>query len=73
VRACVYCASNWINLLFVESSFDKAAELFQTAVDLAQVTQSSQRAWATTYLNLGTCYRKLKSVKGLVVFRMDIV
>lgn len=39
--------------------------MFEAAVTLAQVTQSSQRAWATTYLNLGTCYRKLKSVSFL--------
>ena len=41
-------------------SFDSAARLFQSALDLAQVTQTSQKAWATTYLNLGTCHRKLK-------------
>ncbi|KAF8905026.1 hypothetical protein CPB84DRAFT_1676979 [Gymnopilus junonius] len=46
-------AYNWGNL-------EKAAQLFQAALDLAQVTQTSQKAWATTYLNLGTCYRKLK-------------
>ncbi|KJA22947.1 hypothetical protein HYPSUDRAFT_77168 [Hypholoma sublateritium FD-334 SS-4] len=40
--------------------FDSAARLFQSALDLAQVTQTSQKAWATTYLNLGTCHRKLK-------------
>lgn len=41
-------------------SFTRAAELFQTAIELAQVTQGPQKAWAMTYINLGTCYRKLK-------------
>ena len=59
------------NCRFSRSSFDKAAKLFQAAVDLAQVTQSSQRAWATTYLNLGTCYRKLKSVSASALCVLD--
>jgi anaphase-promoting complex subunit 6 len=42
------------------TSYLRAASLFQAALDLAQVTQSSQKPWATTYLNLGTCFRKLK-------------
>ena len=42
------------------SSFERAAALFQESLNLAQVTQSSQKSWSTTYLNLGTCYRKLK-------------
>lgn len=42
--------------------FERAAEFFQHALSLAQVTQSSESAWATTYVNLGTCYRKLKYV-----------
>jgi anaphase-promoting complex subunit 6 len=33
--------------------------MFTRALELAQVTQTSQISWATTYLNLGTCYRKL--------------
>jgi len=37
--------------------------LFQDALDLAQVTQSSQKGWATTYINLGTCYRKLQKLE----------
>ncbi|KAF5327302.1 hypothetical protein D9619_004328 [Psilocybe cf. subviscida] len=47
-------------MAYNHEEYDKAAELFQKALDLAQVTQSSQKAWATTYLNLGTCCRKLK-------------
>lgn len=41
-------------------SYQKATDLFRLALELAQVTQSSQMSWATTYLNLGTSYRKLK-------------
>jgi hypothetical protein len=42
--------------------YERAATLFQESLDLAQVTQSSQKSWSTTYLNLGTCFRKMKSV-----------
>ena len=42
--------------------YERAAESFQHALNLAQVTQSSEAAWATTYVNLGTCYRKLEYV-----------
>ncbi|KAJ3510333.1 hypothetical protein NLJ89_g4730 [Agrocybe chaxingu] len=47
-------------MAYNHGDFEKAAKMFQTALDLAQVTQTSQKAWATTYLNLGTAYRKLK-------------
>lgn len=50
------------SLIYLRISYGKAAKLFQSAVDLAQLTQSSQKAWATAYLNLGTCHRKLKFV-----------
>ncbi|KAF8962716.1 hypothetical protein BDZ97DRAFT_1662459 [Flammula alnicola] len=50
-------------MAYNHGDFQKAARLFQSALDLAQVTQSSQKAWATTYLNLGTCYRKLKRLE----------
>jgi len=43
-------------------SYQAAADLFQEAIDRAQVTQSSQQTWAITYMNLGTCFRKLKYV-----------
>ncbi|KAG6833379.1 hypothetical protein H0H87_007996 [Tephrocybe sp. NHM501043] len=46
-------------MAFNHGNFLGAMELFRKALDLAQVTQSSQKAWSTTYLNLGTCYRKL--------------
>jgi len=36
--------------------------MFQEALAVAEVTQTSQKAWSTTYINLGTCYRKLKYV-----------
>ncbi len=42
--------------------YEKAAELFQLSINLAQVTQCSEIAWATLYVNLGTCFRTLKSV-----------
>ncbi|KAJ7650412.1 cell division control protein 16, partial [Roridomyces roridus] len=47
-------------MAFNRGDYTKAYGLFQQALDLAQVTQSSQKTWATTYLNLGTCLRKLK-------------
>ncbi|KAJ7599294.1 hypothetical protein C8J56DRAFT_916352 [Mycena floridula] len=47
-------------MAYNHGDFSAAAELFQEAIKLADVTQSSQKSWATTYLNLGTCYRKLK-------------
>ncbi|KAH0585019.1 hypothetical protein H2248_008288 [Termitomyces sp. 'cryptogamus'] len=50
-------------MAYNHGEFQRAADLFLKALDLAKVTQSSQKAWATTYLNLGTCYRKLKRLK----------
>ncbi|KZP25131.1 TPR-like protein [Athelia psychrophila] len=47
-------------MAFNHAEYDRATALFHEALDLAQVTQSSQKSWTTTYLNLGTCYRKLK-------------
>ncbi|KAG6849727.1 hypothetical protein H0H93_005930 [Arthromyces matolae] len=46
-------------MAYNHGEYQRASELFLKALELAQVTQSSQKAWATTYLNLGTCYRKL--------------
>jgi anaphase-promoting complex subunit 6 len=54
--------SYWMHYESNEDSYDHAASLFQQSLELAQVTQSSQKSWSTTYLNLGTCYRKLKLV-----------
>ena len=39
--------------------YDDAVEMFRSALDIAQVTQTSQASWATTWLNLGTSLRKL--------------
>lgn len=50
--------SRWLIVYFF--SYERAAALFQESLNLAQVTQGSQKSWSTTYLNLGTCYRKLK-------------
>jgi tetratricopeptide (TPR) repeat protein len=36
-----------------------AADKFRSALEIAQVTQTSQASWATTWLNLGTSLRKL--------------
>jgi anaphase-promoting complex subunit 6 len=36
-----------------------AADMFRSALEIAQVTQTSQASWATTWLNLGTSLRKL--------------
>ncbi|EEB92904.1 hypothetical protein MPER_08514, partial [Moniliophthora perniciosa FA553] len=36
--------------------YTDAAELFEKALSLAEVTQSSQHSWTTTYVNLGTRY-----------------
>ena len=33
--------------------------MFKSALEIAQVTQTSQGSWATTWLNLGTSLRKL--------------
>jgi anaphase-promoting complex subunit 6 len=33
--------------------------MFRSALEIAQVTQTSQASWATTWLNLGTSLRKL--------------
>ncbi|KIK68891.1 hypothetical protein GYMLUDRAFT_153334 [Collybiopsis luxurians FD-317 M1] len=47
-------------MAYNSGNYEEAANLFQRALDLAEVTQSSQHSWTTTYVNLGTCYRKLK-------------
>ncbi|EKM78129.1 hypothetical protein AGABI1DRAFT_61147 [Agaricus bisporus var. burnettii JB137-S8] len=46
-------------MAYNHGEYGKAATLFQEALELAQVTQSSKRSWATTYINLGTSYRRL--------------
>ncbi|KAF9007618.1 TPR-like protein [Cyathus striatus] len=46
-------------MAFNHGDFKRASALFKEALDLAGVTQSSQKSWATTFINLGTCYRKL--------------
>ena len=43
------------------ASVGLAASLFERALQLAKIVQTSKRAWANTYLNLGTAYRKLAS------------
>ncbi|SJL04405.1 uncharacterized protein ARMOST_07771 [Armillaria ostoyae] len=47
-------------LAFSQGKYDDAAGLFQQALKLAEVTQGSRINWISTYLNLGTAYRKLR-------------
>ncbi|KAF8828845.1 hypothetical protein HHX47_DHR3000022 [Lentinula edodes] len=47
-------------MAYNRGDYMEAANLFQRALDLAEVTQSSQQSWTTTFVNLGTCHRKLK-------------
>ncbi|KAJ7933562.1 hypothetical protein B0H13DRAFT_1953082 [Mycena leptocephala] len=47
-------------MAFNHGQYEKALALFREALDLAQVTQNLEKSWATTYLNVGTCFRKLK-------------
>ncbi|THH16661.1 hypothetical protein EW146_g4012 [Bondarzewia mesenterica] len=46
-------------MAFNHGQYAEAAAMFKQALEYAQVTQASQSSWATTYLNLGTCLRKL--------------
>lgn len=50
-------------------SYADAVTLFKDALALAQVTQGSHVAWATTYVNLGTALRKIGYVD---VFRIPV-
>ncbi|KAJ8080842.1 anaphase-promoting complex subunit Cut9 [Marasmius tenuissimus] len=47
-------------MAYNHGQYKAAAEMFEKALSLAEVTQSSQQTWTTTYINLGTCYRRLK-------------
>ncbi|KAG6330678.1 hypothetical protein ID866_8412 [Astraeus odoratus] len=47
-------------MAFTRGEYQEAANLFERSLVLARVTQSSEKSWTTTYLNLGTSYRKLK-------------
>ena len=42
------------------TSYTEAAEYFEKALHAANVTQSSHKTWQATYINMGTCYRKLR-------------
>ncbi|KAI0067340.1 TPR-like protein [Artomyces pyxidatus] len=62
-------------MAFNHNRYEDAVSLFKQALDFAQVTQTSQASWATTYLNLGTCYRKLgnlEEAKGAYVKVLEI-
>ncbi|KIJ66721.1 hypothetical protein HYDPIDRAFT_174107 [Hydnomerulius pinastri MD-312] len=60
-------------MAFTYGDFQRAADLFQRSLDLAQVTQASQKPWTTTYLNLGTCYRKLKNYEKAKINYMRVL
>lgn len=59
------CYLQNVELMSFFTRYEEAADLFQRALDLAEVTQSSQHSWTTTLVNLGTCHRKLKCVKTI--------
>ena len=52
-------------MAFNRGNYEEAAVMFQDAIQLVQVTQTSEIEWAPTYVNLGTCYRKLGSASVL--------
>ncbi|KAF5388872.1 hypothetical protein D9757_005688 [Collybiopsis confluens] len=47
-------------MAYNRGNYEEAAKLFQHALNLTEVTHSSHHSWTTTYVNLGTCYRKLQ-------------
>ncbi|RDX43838.1 TPR-like protein [Lentinus brumalis] len=46
-------------MAFMNEDYETAARLFEAAIELAQVVQTSQSAWVPTFLNLGTSLRRL--------------
>jgi len=46
-------------MAFNHGRYADAVDMFKSALEIAQVTQTSQASWATTWLNLGTSLRKL--------------
>ncbi|EIN10021.1 TPR-like protein [Punctularia strigosozonata HHB-11173 SS5] len=46
-------------MAYTRGEYAQAAELFNEAIRVAEVVQGSMQAWAATFVNLGTCYRKL--------------
>ncbi|KAI0925830.1 hypothetical protein AcV5_008457 [Taiwanofungus camphoratus] len=63
-------------MAYNHGDYERAIALFLEALDLAEVVQSSRQAWAPTYLNLGTSYRKLGRLEEAKVayqrvFEMD--
>ncbi|EAU85567.2 cell division control protein 16 [Coprinopsis cinerea okayama7 len=50
-------------MAFNHGDYEKAAALFEEAIAKAEITQSSQKTWAVTYINLGTSLRKLRRYK----------
>ena len=51
----------FLHLSHLHTRTEQATALFQRALELAKIVQTSKRAWTNTCLNLGTAYRKLAS------------
>lgn len=51
----------WLDHALTRSGhrYADSVTMFKAALEVAQVTQTSQASWATTWLNLGTSLRKL--------------
>ncbi|KAI0087322.1 TPR-like protein [Irpex rosettiformis] len=47
-------------MAYNHGQYEKAAELFDHAISLARATQSSIAVWVAIFINLGTCFRKMK-------------
>lgn len=47
-------------LAYTRGDYKAAADWFTRSLSAAQVSQGSQKSWVPTYLNLGSCLRKLK-------------
>ncbi|KAL1733813.1 hypothetical protein EV714DRAFT_246059 [Schizophyllum commune] len=53
-------------LAYQRQKYKEAAKYFEQALDVANVTQSSHTTWQATYINMGTCYRKLRRLPKAV-------
>ncbi|KZT73047.1 TPR-like protein [Daedalea quercina L-15889] len=60
-------------LAFNRGEIEIAVTLFLNALEMAQIVQTSQRAWMNTYLNLGTAYRKLGRLEEAKAAYQEVV
>jgi len=44
---------------FYNLNYEGAIELFEQAIQLAKITQTSQASWVNTFINLGTAYKRV--------------